>query len=112
MFLTTSELVKMLLCVQPRVEFSLEVTFSTCCRSHYVHVVGHLAYTLSVRLSTIVNPLACLLVLFVPLTTVPGLSVLVAFGSVLSAYLVFLAALSPAPPLQHDMLGVALVVRS
>ena len=85
-------------------------------RNHYClmpwfrFVSGHLAYTLSVRLSTISNPLACLLVLFMPLMSVPWLTVLVSIGSLFSTYLIFLAALSPTPPLQDSAFGVTLVV--
>lgn len=72
---------------------------------------GHLAYTLCVRLSTIVNPLACMLVLFQPrIMRMTGLSVLSAVATVFAAYLLALAALSPNPPLQDHAFGVLLVV--
>ena len=71
---------------------------------------GHLAYTLAVRLSTIVNPLACFLVLFLQPISIQGLSLLIAIATSLSAYLLYLAALSPNPPLHDHVLGVTLVV--
>ena len=69
-----------------------------------------MAYTLSVRLTTLVNPLACFLVLFLPIKNVYYVSSLVAVGSTLSGYLIYLATASPNPPLQHESMGVLLVV--
>ena len=62
------------------------------------------------RLSTLVNPLACFVVLFIPIKSVRYVSTLVGIGSVVSGYLIYLAAASPNPPLQHEPIGVFLVV--
>ena len=62
------------------------------------------------RLTTLVNPLACFLVLFLPIKNVYYVSSLEAVGSTLSGYLIYLATASPNPPLQHESMGVLLVV--
>lgn len=71
---------------------------------------GNLAYTLSVRLSVAVNPLACFAALFVQIKSTVALAVLTALGTVLAGYHVALAALSPTPPLVDTDIGPALAV--
>ncbi|ELU14779.1 hypothetical protein CAPTEDRAFT_210005 [Capitella teleta] len=71
---------------------------------------GQLVYTLSVRLSTLANPLACFLALFYSTTSTLVISVLSALGTVLAAVQLYLAAMSPTPPLQGEVGGEVLAV--
>ena len=71
---------------------------------------SNMVYTLTVRLSTVANPLACFIALFLPtksLGVVMGLSML---GTGLSGYQLYLAALSPNPPLLGEWTGDFLAV--
>lgn len=71
---------------------------------------GNLAYTLAVRLSTVANPLACFIALFAATNSVVVISVLTAIGTALAGFQLYLAAMSPAPPLQYEASGEAIVV--
>ena len=71
---------------------------------------SNMAYTLSVRLSSIANPLACLLALFLHLHSVNGILLLTLTGTMLSGYQLYLAALSPFPPMLHTVAGEVLSV--
>ena len=68
------------------------------------------AYTLSVRLSTVANPLVCFLALFLPCTSLTGTTVLTLLGTGGAVYQVYLAAMSPFPPLLGTVMGELLVV--
>ncbi len=71
---------------------------------------SNMAYNLSVRLSTVANPLACLLALFLPSKSKLGTGVLTLLGSGCAAYQIYLAAMSPEPPLAGTAAGEFLVV--
>ena len=71
---------------------------------------GYRTYNLAVKLSTIANPLACSICFFRRLESLASFGYLTTVGTILSAYLVYLAAESPAPPLQSRWTGQALVV--
>ncbi|XP_044309257.1 solute carrier family 52, riboflavin transporter, member 2 [Varanus komodoensis] len=73
---------------------------------------GDLAYHLSVVLSNIANPVACLVAMFLLCRSLLALSALSAVACVFGAYLMGLAALSPCPPLVGTTAGIALVVLS
>jgi len=74
---------------------------------------SNMVYTLSVRLSSIANPLACLLALFLPpLTSLSRVFTLTVLGTLLSAYQLYLALLSPHPPWQGQIIGELLAVAS
>ncbi len=71
---------------------------------------SNLAYTLTVRLSTLANPLGCLVALFVPSQSLALIAVLTILGSAGAGYQLCLAAMSPNPPLVDSVAGEVLVV--
>ena len=71
---------------------------------------GNEAYHLAVTLSAIANPLACFFALWLPSRSRRLIGILTAAGSLLSAYVVVLAALSPDPLLKDSVLGRVLIV--
>ncbi|XP_066481187.1 solute carrier family 52, riboflavin transporter, member 2 [Tiliqua scincoides] len=73
---------------------------------------GNMAYHLSVVLSNIANPVACLVAMFLLCRSSLGLGIISATGCVFGAYLMVLAAFSPCPPLVGSRTGVVLVVVS
>ncbi|KAL8608424.1 hypothetical protein ACOMHN_002657 [Nucella lapillus] len=70
------------------------------------------AYHLAVTLSTIANPVACCCLVFFQARCLRSVSVLSVVSSLLAAYILCTAVLSPAPPLRHHDLGPAIVVTS
>ena len=71
---------------------------------------GSMAYTLVVRLSTLINPLACFLGLVFSFSSVAAITGFTLTGLILSGYQIYLAAVSPRPPLLHEDAGIVLVV--
>lgn len=71
---------------------------------------SNMAYTLSVRLSTVANPLACFLALFLPSRSICGTAFLTLLGTGGAAYQIYLAVMSPFPPLLGSVMGEFLVV--
>ena len=71
---------------------------------------SNMAYTLSVRLSTVANPLACFLALFLPSRSIFGTAFLTLLGTGGAAYQIYLAVMSPFPPLLGSVMGEFLVV--
>ena len=71
---------------------------------------SNMAYTLSVRLSTVANPLACFLALFLPSRSIFGTAFLTLLGTGGAAYQIYLAVMSPFPPLLGTAMGEFLVV--
>ena len=71
---------------------------------------GNVAYHLAVTLSNMANPAACLVAYFLPITNVLVLTVFTSVGSLISSYILALAALSPSPPLVGLPSGEALMV--
>jgi riboflavin transporter 2 len=73
---------------------------------------GNTAYNLMVRLSVIANPLTCFIALFLPSNSALLLVVVSVFGSGLAGYQLYLAAMSPYPPLVGLVSGSGFVVSS
>jgi len=71
---------------------------------------GNEAYHLAVTLSAIANPLACFFALWLPSRSRRLIFVLTVFGSLLSAYVVVLAAMSPNPLLKDSDVGRSFIV--
>ena len=71
---------------------------------------GTLAYTLTVRLSTLANPLLCFLAFFLPTRSIRIVAFLTLVSTVLASYQLALAVMSPEPPLKGQISGVTLVV--
>lgn len=71
---------------------------------------GNLAYNLTVKLSVLANPLACFFGLFLQVRSVTGNAVLAVIGTILAGYQIALAALSPNPPLDDEVIGIVLVI--
>lgn len=72
---------------------------------------GNLAYHLTVTLSSIANPLSCFLAVFLPHKSIRHIVALCVLMTVLTAYALATAVLSPAPPLVQTVIGDILVVR-
>ncbi|CAG2118691.1 unnamed protein product, partial [Medioppia subpectinata] len=72
---------------------------------------GNTAYFLAVNISSIVNPISCLIAFYVKpkwiIATLPGA---IGLGTVCAIYAMVTAVLSPTPPLQHTGTGRALIV--
>ena len=71
---------------------------------------GSLAYTLTVRLSALANPLFCFLAFFLSTSSLRIISLLTLVSTVLAGYQLALATLSPEPPLKGQSSGTVLVV--
>ena len=71
---------------------------------------GNRAYNLSTRLGIAANPLACFIALFFPCKSLFVLGGMVVSGIVLAGYQLYLADMSPFPPLQNEVAGEVLVV--
>ena len=74
-------------------------------------LAGNQAYGLASRLGAVANPLACFFALFISRVSIATTSLLVFVGGVASGYQLYLAAMSPTPPLQDETVGAFLVVR-
>ena len=71
---------------------------------------GNRAYNLSTRIGMAANPLACFAALFFPCKSLLVLGVLSLSGTILAGYQLYLADMSPFPPLQDEVAGEFLVV--
>lgn len=71
---------------------------------------GQQAYNLANRLSAAANPLACFFALFVTTSSIGVITVLTIIASLMAAYELVLAGMSPNPPLQGEAIGTFLVV--
>lgn len=71
---------------------------------------GNVAYHLAVTLSSMANPLACLIAYFLPITNILWIVAFAVLGTAVSGYIVALAAMSPAPVLVGSPGGEALMV--
>ena len=71
---------------------------------------GQMSYTLAVRLGALANPLACLIALFLPTRSMVGISIHTLLGTLAMVYQLYLASVSPCPPLKHTDAGIALNV--
>uniref|UniRef100_A0A667Y490 Riboflavin transporter n=1 Tax=Myripristis murdjan TaxID=586833 RepID=A0A667Y490_9TELE len=73
---------------------------------------GNLAYHLSAALSSMANPVACIIAMFFPYRSLVFLGVLGLLGTGFGSYNMAMAALSPCPLLQHSAAGEAIIVLS
>ncbi|XP_030054857.1 solute carrier family 52, riboflavin transporter, member 3-A [Microcaecilia unicolor] len=73
---------------------------------------GSMAYHLCATLSSMANPLACFIAMFVPRRSLLLLGVLALVGTSFGMYNMAMAALSPCPLLQHSDWGDVLIVIS
>lgn len=71
---------------------------------------GTSAYHLSTTLSSLADPLACLLSLYISRPTVSDITVLTSLSAVLSAYILLTAVESPTPPLHSSGTGHFVIV--
>jgi riboflavin transporter 2 len=71
---------------------------------------GSEAYHLAVSLSNIANPVACFIAFFLPVGSAAAIGLISAAGSVVSVYILLLAAGSPTPWLVDSDAGGALAV--
>ncbi|KAK2162207.1 hypothetical protein LSH36_102g09094 [Paralvinella palmiformis] len=71
---------------------------------------GSLAFTLAVRLSAVANPIVCLLSLFIRTKSLNIIGILSLVATVVSGWHLYLAAMSPDPPLKGTMAGTGLVI--
>ncbi|XP_056444320.1 solute carrier family 52, riboflavin transporter, member 3-A [Gadus chalcogrammus] len=73
---------------------------------------GNLAYHLSAALSSVANPVACIVAMFFPNRSLLFLGVLGVLGTAFGSYNMAMAALSPCPLLQSSPVGLAIIVLS
>ncbi|XP_027974351.1 solute carrier family 52, riboflavin transporter, member 3 [Eumetopias jubatus] len=73
---------------------------------------GPIAYHLSATLSSMANPLACFLSMFLPHRSLPVLGVLTVLGTGFGAYNMAMAVMSPCPVMQGHWAGEVLIVAS
>ncbi|KAI1897098.1 hypothetical protein AGOR_G00079620 [Albula goreensis] len=73
---------------------------------------GNIAYHLSAALSSMANPMACVIAMFLPKRSLVFLGLLSLVGTGFGAYNMGMAALSPCPLLQGSAAGEALIVLS
>lgn len=71
---------------------------------------GSQPYHLAVTLSNIANPVACFIVFFLPVKSQTLIGGVTSVGSLISVYILLLAATSPGPPLVDSLAGPILVV--
>ena len=71
---------------------------------------GNTAYHLAVTLSSMANPLACIVAYYLPVNSVRIVQVMSGIGTLISGYIVALAAMSPAPPLLGYSSGETVMV--
>ena len=71
---------------------------------------GSQPYHLAVTLSNIANPVACFIVFFLPVKSKTLIGGVTSVGSLISVYILILAATSPEPPLVDSQAGPILVV--
>ncbi|XP_034193011.2 solute carrier family 52, riboflavin transporter, member 3-A [Osmia lignaria lignaria] len=73
---------------------------------------GNTAYKLSVTFAQFANPLVCLLAFWLKISSIKIVNYLSLICLIIGSYAIYLAMMSPAPPLQKTTLGVVLVVMS
>lgn len=73
---------------------------------------GNIAYHLAVTLSSIANPVACFIAVFVTSTSITNIVVLSIVSIPFAAYSMATAVMSPSPPLMGNVMGEILVVSS
>uniref|UniRef100_A0A8D8P538 Riboflavin transporter n=1 Tax=Culex pipiens TaxID=7175 RepID=A0A8D8P538_CULPI len=73
---------------------------------------GNVAYHLTVTLSTMANPVACFMAVFLPHTSIRAITSISMLAGVFAAYAMATAFMSPAPPFMGMAIGEALVIIS
>ncbi|CAL1680187.1 unnamed protein product [Lasius platythorax] len=73
---------------------------------------GHLAYLLSITCAQFVNPIACFLTFWIMVSNVKIINCLSLICLITGCYVICIALLSPAPPLQKSTLGIGLIIFS
>ncbi|XP_068605058.1 solute carrier family 52, riboflavin transporter, member 3-A [Brachionichthys hirsutus] len=73
---------------------------------------GNLAYHLSAALSSLANPLACTIAMFLQIRSLVFLAVLMVIGAGFGSYNMAMAALSPCPLLRGSVAGEIIIVLS
>lgn len=71
---------------------------------------GNIAYHLTVTLSSIANPIACFLAIFLPHNSIRRILILVGVGTLIGLYAMSTAVMSPQPPFMGQVIGEILVV--
>ncbi|XP_062533432.1 solute carrier family 52, riboflavin transporter, member 3-B-like [Armigeres subalbatus] len=71
---------------------------------------GNVAYHLTVTLSTMANPVACFLAVFLPHTSIRAITSISLASVVFAAYALTTAFMSPSPPLMGQAIGDVLVI--
>lgn len=71
---------------------------------------GNNIYHLCVTLAAIGNPLAGLLAVILPHTSIRVIRILTLTQAILAVYIFYIATQSPSPPLQHSVIGSTLIV--
>lgn len=72
---------------------------------------GNVAYHLAVTLSSIANPVACFIAVFVTSTSIRNIIALCIVSIPFASYSIATAVMSPSPPLMGNIIGDILVVR-
>ena len=90
--------------------YTLSIGVLNAVQTYALIPYGHLVYSLSVRLGKILDPLACFFALLVPSQSLRTISVPTFIGTVFTGHQIFLAAMSPTPPLQGELEGKFLCV--
>nr|XP_012221372.1 PREDICTED: solute carrier family 52, riboflavin transporter, member 3-A-like [Linepithema humile] len=73
---------------------------------------GHLAYQLSIICAQFVNPLACFLTFWIIVSNIKIINCLFLVCFITGCYVICIALLSPAPPLQESKIGIGLIILS
>ncbi|KAH9507716.1 hypothetical protein Btru_053522 [Bulinus truncatus] len=73
---------------------------------------GIQAYHLSVNMASIANPLACVALIFLKMTSLTGTLLTSSAGAILSTYVIYTASTSPSPPFVGHFFGSALCIVS
>lgn len=71
---------------------------------------GSIVYLLSATMSTISNPMACSLAMFMPHTSIRNIRILSISALIIAIYIFFVALNSPYPPLLDSVFGSILIV--
>ncbi|TRZ20828.1 hypothetical protein HGM15179_006306 [Zosterops borbonicus] len=73
---------------------------------------GHTTYHLAATLSSVANPLACIMAMFLPSRSLTLMVILTMTGTGFAAYNMAIAVMSPCPVLQQSQWGDAIIVLS
>ncbi|CAD7083995.1 unnamed protein product [Hermetia illucens] len=71
---------------------------------------GNVAYHLAVTFSSMANPIACFMAIFLPHTNIRSIVIMIVCGSVFTSYALVTASLSPSPPLINTTIGEVLII--